>query len=145
MYLAHNMPRNINLWVAAICNILNLGVTVFWSWFSTVSNARVSHAFIAISLPSLCSELLLLGVASFSLVAIAVGACNEQLQEREQARVRGMLSWRCPPAPNPHLVSAGGAINPTLAGSWCYGQHAACLSTHHTMQLEKGYLWTVLR
>lgn len=49
------------------------------------------------------------GVASFSLVAIDVGArSNEQLQECAQAKAQDTLSWRCPPALNAHLASGAG-------------------------------------
>ena len=107
------MPGNVNLWPAATCNTLNLGVTVFWSCFLTVSNARTSHASITISLPSFCSKLFLLGAANFLVIAVAVGArSNEQLQEHEQARAQGMLSWTCPPIPNAHLASAGEGNKP---------------------------------
>lgn len=113
MYLAYDMPGSVNLWLAATCIILNLAVTVFWSWFLTVSNARASHASVTVSLPSFCSKLFLLGVASSLVVAIAVGTCsNEQLQEREQARAQGMRSWTCPSILNTHLASAGGGNKP---------------------------------
>lgn len=144
MYLACDTPRNINLWPAARCDTPKQGMTVFWSCFSTVSNARASHAPIAISLPRFCSEFLVLGVASFSLVAIAVGArSNEQLQERAQAKGHAELEVStCPECTSGFC--RGGAINPTLTGSWSEGQHAACLSTSRTMQLGKGSLRTVL-
>lgn len=43
-YLARDVQRHVNCWPAITCNILNLGVTAFWSCFSTVSNTRRSHA-----------------------------------------------------------------------------------------------------